>query len=157
MAVSQLSHIFIATSSAPGVDLALGVHGDTVEISAGDVDDLLSDQFLYFMDSVAFVSCFVPQLAAPREEEALGCEGESVVIAARYFFDGVLGHRGEEVELAEIVYLGFHADLAEKEGAGHVYLPLSVGYGGVAAGRSDLVDNSSEPADGHGLVDYFCA
>ena len=126
-----------------------------MEVSAGDIGDLLSLEVLNFVDAAHLMPGLVPQSASPREYGAFLGEGEGVVVATGNLVHLVLSHGSLQVELPEVVNLGADSYLAEEERAGHVYLPLGVDDCSVAACRCDFIHKAPEAADGGGGVGSF--
>ena len=153
----QLPQVLIKSAPAPRVNLSVSVEGEGVEVSAGDIGDLLSLEMLYFVDAAHLMPSFVPQSASPREYGAFLGERESVVVATGNLGDLVLSHGSLQVELPEVVNLGADTYLAEEQRSRHVYLPLCVDDCGVAAGRCDRIHKAPEAFDGSGGVSSFCS
>ena len=134
--MAELPLVLILSTSAPRVDLSGCIECDTVKISAGDVNYLLSVEILEVeaVDSLAFATGLVPETAAPGEENALISECQSVVIAACYLFDAMLTHGLLEVELSEIADLSRYSNLAEEKRPTHVDLTIRIKDGCVSSG-----------------------
>ena len=85
-----------------------------MEVSAGNIDDVLSDKFFHSADTSTFVPSFVPESASPWENSSIINKCKSMVISTCNFLHSVLGHLLMKFELPEVVYLGGYAYFPEQ-------------------------------------------